>query len=469
MPCSRETGGSGAGGDGEHNGGGSPAGGRGGRRRRWPWVLGALLVAGHMLLFDRGLGGDGWATFAELSALFAHGNVWLEHNNFGVDNGLIATRGGHLVAQYPPGILALDAGPFLAGRLLDRLLPARVAAAGAELPPVGRVPRGVFLSAAAIVLARNLATLLGLACVAAALLRLGVAPGIAAAAAALTFFGGPLVFYSLVGMTHAPSFALAALLLLLLVEGRESGSAFAAPAGAGLVLGCALLVRYDAVALLPAALWAVPAGGRRRLAFLAAAALPGALVLPWWWRALFGGGSPPPYGGTFRLSWAAPWNVLAAPVHGLFLFHPALLLAATALVCTAAWELRRRRAGWGAFGLTWFLGVAAFHGCWSEWANSGGYGQRFMTDALPACALGFARFLAPPRTWKIVAAGLATVAGYVLFFAAVGGLAAPPAPTQPWPQRLADYAPLLDSGRRGPAALLGALRRASFLARAVWR
>ena len=95
------------------------------------------------------------------------------------------------------------------------------------------MPRGVFLSAAMIVLARNVATLLGLLWIARALRRLGTSEGIAAAAAALTFFGGPLIFYSLVGMSHAPAFALAALLLLVLVRQRESGERAARPGGRG--------------------------------------------------------------------------------------------------------------------------------------------------------------------------------------------------------------------------------------------
>jgi hypothetical protein len=433
------------------------------RGRLWLGLVFAA-VAAHLLLFDRGLGGDGWATFAELSSLAEDGDLWLENNRPGAANGLVTTPSGHLVAQYPPGVLVLDAPPFLAGRALDAVLPSCWAAGGADLPPAGKVPRGVFFSAAAIVLARNLAALLGLACIAAALLRLGEPPRSAAAAVALTFFGGPLIFYGLVGMTHAPAFALAGLLLLLLVRARQNGSP-AAAASAGLALGCAVLVRYGAVALFPAALWAVPAGGRRRLAFAAAAVAPCA-ILPVWWRGLFGGWLPPPYGGAFQLTWLAPWNVLASPVHGLFLFHPALLLAAAGLAREAAREAAARSPGWGSFGLTWFLGAAVFNGCWSEWANTGGYGQRFMTDALPACALGFAAFLRPARAWKSCATALAAAAGYVLFIAAVGGLVKPP-PPYPWPQRLRDYAALA-SHPPAAAELPAALRRASFLLRALW-
>src|SRR3954467_8442533 len=252
-----------------------------------------------MLVFDRGLGGDGWAGFATLESLADDGDPWVENQTRGVMNGLVGAPGGHLVLhhlvmhhlvmhhlvmQYPPGILALDALPFLAGRAIDRLLPARWMAGGVDLPPVGRVPRGGFLSAAMIVLTRNLATLLGLLWLGRALRRMGFSEGIAAAAAALAFFGGPLIFYSLVGMSHAPTFALAALLLLVLVRLDGWRPAFAA----GAVVGGAVLLRYGSVGLAAPALAAIGwKDGRKLLAF--AAGLGVALMpLPFWWSWVFG-------------------------------------------------------------------------------------------------------------------------------------------------------------------------------------
>ena len=154
------------------------------RGNRPLWILLAL-AACHMLLFDRGLGGDGWASFSTLEALADDGTLWVERHDHGVANGLVGAPGGHLVMQYPPGVLALDALPFLAGRAADRLLPSPWLANGFDLPPAGRVPRGVFLSAAAIVLARNAATLLGLAWICLALRRIGFSDRVSAAATAL--------------------------------------------------------------------------------------------------------------------------------------------------------------------------------------------------------------------------------------------------------------------------------------------
>ncbi len=427
--------------------------------------LAALLLAAalHMLVFDRGLGGDGWATFAALESLADDGDLWLEDDHRGVMNGLVGGAGGHLVMQYPPGILLLDAVPFFAGRALDRLLPAGVLGDGADLPPAGRVPRRVFLSAAAIVAARNAAVLLGLLWTVLALRRIGLPDRRAVAAAALAFFGGPLIFYALVGMTHAPTFALAALLWLLLVRQRENQSAWVALA-AGAVLGGAVLVRFGAVALFPAAVLALAGGLRAWTSFGAGFSLP-LLALPFWWQASFGRWLAPPYGGDWQLSLLSPWNVLLSPVHGLFLFHPALLFAAVGLLLAVRRE--RRVTGWGAISLVWFLGVAVLHGGWSEWANTGGYGQRFLIDALPVLALGFAAWRAeiarPAWAWGPPVA--AALFGYGLFFAAVAGLVEPPAP-YPWPQRLGEYAVLLEEPP-GAAGFRRGLGRASFLLRAL--
>jgi hypothetical protein len=235
-------------------------------------------------------------------------------------------------------------------------------------------------------------------------------------------------------------------------------------------VGSAVLVRYTADALLLPAVWAVGAVERTRTkrtartAGTVAACIAGFCLLlaplPFWWRACFGSWLPPPYGGRWVITAASPWNVLFGPVHGLFLFHPALLFAAAGLALVG---LR----GWRRIAVIWFLAVAVLHGWWSEAANPGGYGQRFLIDALPALALGFAGWLRPGSgSRQRLRMGLAVAAacfGWLLFFAAVGGLVPPPAPW-PWPQRLGEYAVLLRHPP-GPAELAAALRRASFLAR----
>jgi hypothetical protein len=437
-----------------------------GGRRRWPLAAVLAIASLHMLVFDRGLGGDGWASFAAVESVVDDGDLWLEDDLRGVDNGIVRGANGHLVMQYPPGIVALDLGPFLAGRVADRVLPSRWMASGADLPPVGRVPRRVFLEAAAIVLARNVESLLGILWIALMLERLGFGERISAVAAGLAFFGGPMVFYSLVGMSHAPAFALAALVGWLLAGGRRSlGTAL----GVGAAIGGAVLVRYGAVAWLPAAMLAL--WGRERRWRAVALALAGFVVwlplLPLVWHISAGSWGPPGYGGRMAVSAASPWNVLFAAQHGLFWFHPAMAVAAAGLIAMAAKGRWRAVVG---IALVGFLSVATFNGWWSEWANAGGYGQRFLIDALPALAVGFAGALAglPAGGWRRVAmaaSAAGVVVGYLLFFAAVGGLVAPPAPF-PWPQRVGDYRRLWERPP-GPREVWGGMRRASVAVRAI--
>jgi hypothetical protein len=393
------------------------------------------------------------------------GDTHLENNHRGVMNGLLTRTDGHLVMQYPPGVPVLDAAPVLLARAADAALPPGLLDAGGVVPPVGQVPRRTFLEVAAIVVARNLAALLGLAVIAAALRRLGHDDRRTGVVVALTFFGGPLVFYGLVGASHAPSFAHAALLLWVLVRSEAEPSDRLALAS-GLLAGAAVLVRYSAVALLPAALLVRPAATRRRAVALAllGCALPLALLPPFWWLH-HGQWWPLPYGGSLEATLAAPWNVLFAPQHGALFFHPALLLGAGGLAW-AAWRGREGERRLHAIALLLLASVATLHGWWSDWANPGGWGQRFMTDALPALALGFAALAAGRwRRTTLAAAALGAAFTWWLFFAAVGGLARRPA-GQPWPQRPADYAALL-ADPPSAVELRDALLRASFLLRTV--
>jgi hypothetical protein len=436
------------------------------RHRPGGWAIVALAaVALHLAVFDRGLGGDGWASFAFLSSVLDDGDTYLENNHRGVMNGLLARPDGHVVMQYPPGVAVLDAVPVLLGRAAEAVLPAGWLAGGVVVPPVGPVSRRTFLEVAAIVAARNLAVLIGLAAIVAALRRLGHDDRRSAAAAALTFFAGPLVFYGLVGASHAPSFALASLLLLVLVRSDgEPADSLAVAAGA--LVGAAVLIRYSAVALLPAALLVPPRATRRRAVALAllGCVLPLA-VLPPFWRLHHGQWWPLPYGGALEPTLAAPWNVLFAPQHGVAFFHPALLLALAGLV-GAAWRARRGERHLPVIALLWIASVVTLHGWWSDWANPGGWGQRFVSDALPALALGFAALTAGRlKRVSLAAAAVGAALTWWLFFAAVGGLARAPA-GHPWPQRPTDYAPLLDDPP-SPAELRDALLRSSFLLRAA--
>jgi hypothetical protein len=428
-------------------------------------VLGVCLL--HFAIFDRGMGGDGWASFATLESLRHDGDVWVENNLRGVRNGLVTVGEPgreHLVMQYPPGVLAFDLVPMVLGRSAVELGQALGLGPhqAVDVQPIGRAPPQLAASVAAIVLSRNLQVLLALAALAWAAVRTGTDRVRAPVVVGTVFLGGPLIFYGLVGMSHAPAFLLLSLLVLLMTwpwrgEGRI---AFVA----GLVLGFAILVRYGAVGVLPACLAYLALHRTRARDWLAFAAGVAACVavLPFWWRFGSGSWSPPGYGGTWHFDVLAPIRILLSPHHGLFVFHPATLAAAVGLVLLAV-----KRPRWAIVLWTWFLGVAWLNGGWSEWANAGGWGQRFMIGALPVLTFGFAHLLSLSRRgWRTLAATtiVAGVAvGYLLFFGAVSGLA--PAPVGlPWPQRPSDYAPMI---RQLPGAreVGGGLCRASELIR----
>lgn len=428
-----------------------------------PFVLAAL----HMAVFDRGLGGDGWATFAFLESAVEDGDLALENNNHGVMNGLMTGPGGHLVMQYPPGVALLDLAPYLAGMALDRVLPTRWLASGVVVDPVGRVPRRVLFEVAAIVAARNLEVLAGLVAILVALRRAGFEVRTAALSTTVVFIGGPLVFYSLVGASHAPTFALAALLLLVLARDQSERGARRVFL-AGLIVGVATLVRYSSAALLPAvvlASWGRP-HRRRWGAALTGFAAP-LTLLPLYWRLHYGQWSPLGYGGSLGPTLASPWNVLFSGHHGLFVFHPALAFAVTGLVLGVFARVRAGSVSLYRIAAVWFVSVALLHGWWSEWANPGGYGQRFLVDSLPALAVGLAALLTVVRRRGVVVATLVgtLVFGYALFFAAVAGLARS-REGAPWPQTLADYRPLFANPPGGREMASGMLR-ASFLVRVL--
>ncbi|HEY5610482.1 MAG TPA: hypothetical protein VIL97_04695, partial [Thermoanaerobaculia bacterium] len=342
----------------------------------------------------------------------------------------------HLVMQYPPGISLLDVLPYVAAEAIDAMAPGTMSV---SIPPVGPISRATFLAVAAIVALRNLAVIVGLLLIHRALTQLGVRERVANLAIVLSFFGSPLVFYSLVGMTHAVSFLIASGILVSLLD--------RAPRARGLAVGVATLIRYGSIALAAPVLMHT----RRAAAGIAAPLV----LLPFWWRWTTGSWMPPDYGGSFEATIAAPFRILVSPHHGLFLFHPAMALGLVGLVVAS------RTARVARVGLVWFVAVAAFHGSWSEWANEGGYGQRFMIDAVPPLAYGLAVFLETLSAWRVAIAAFLAAFGFALFVFAVAGFARGPGDLR-WPQTFADYRPVL-ADAPSPREWIEGLRRASFV------
>lgn len=422
-----------------------------------------------MVVFDRGLGGDGWASFATLESWLEDGDVWVEDDLRGVRNGLVPVvvdGESHLVMQYPPGVLAFDLVPALLGRAIVRVAIAFGAAGdqAVDVQPVGGMEPEAAGAVAGIVVGRNVQVLLGLLILWFALGEIDRTRRSRTIAVAATFFGGPLVFYALVGMSHVPAFLLLSCLLLLSMRSWRDRPGRALLAGG--VLGMAVLVRFGALAVLPACAvhLALSRSRLREWAAFTCGVSACLATLPFWWWFQTGRWFPPGYGGAWEPTLLAPVRILLSPHHGLFVFHPATVLAVAGLALAAG-----RRHRWAVTAWVWLAGVVVLNGGWSEWANSGGWGQRFLIDALPVLALGFLELLHLEPVWPQIVARSATaaalVAGYLFFFGAVSGLANRPDP-HPWPQRPADYSALVRSPPR-PRELSIGLCRASFSLRLI--
>ena len=292
-----------------------------------------------------------------------------------------------------------------------------------------------------------------------------------AAAAALAslgmMLGGPLLFYLFFhpAMSHAPSFALVAVLVLrwwrhwdLEAAGtvlRPAVSRWARPAtqaaaraGAelGLWLGLLVLVRYQNLtyALLPlayalrlartrspAAAWR--AGGAAALTALAVLSLQGIHLL----RYGSSGGLPlglAAQGGRGltlaenRLDLASPnfWRVLFSCQHGAFYWTPMLALGGAGLLW-AAW-----RHSWARVFLAVFLANVYLVGCLSggtNWSGDHAFGMRYLADCAPLLAAGLAAALAAGLTrlsarggHRVAAAGVRAAAALVALLVAANGL-----------------------------------------------
>lgn len=232
-------------------------------------------------------------------------------------------------------------------------------------------------------------------------------------ATVLCWIGSPLRFYLSVipGMAHGAEFFAAVLVLrayLVLRDRPDVRSAVRAGAACGLLF---LVRSQDGILLSLPALelaWGAVRGPDRRgparaglamIAAFAVTALPQVAV----WQAMFGVPLLIPHkvihGAQFmRLEHPELWGTLFSPRGGLFLNHPAMLLAALGLALLAFRDGRYVAAVLPALLATWYVNSTIF-----DW-----YHVRRFTGLVPFLAPGLACLIAPvTRTVWIVPALLA--------------------------------------------------------------
>ena len=212
------------------------------------------------------------------------------------------------------------------------------------------------------------------------------------------WLASPLVFYMFLhpSMSHANSFFLA-VAMMVLYSGGDSLRRWAA---LGAVAGLLVLTRYqDAVLLtvfVPLELKRVLEGGRvaltQRLLRIATAAAACLLIFsPQFavWNYLHGTpfSGPREYlrqGSFHPFPPLHAWNVLFSPRHGLFYWHPLLLVGFVGLL------LPKIHTKWRVLALTGFFAQVWIIGSWSHWWGGASFGHRMFISSLPLLALGMA-------------------------------------------------------------------------------
>ncbi|PKO16474.1 hypothetical protein CVU37_10865 [candidate division BRC1 bacterium HGW-BRC1-1] len=212
------------------------------------------------------------------------------------------------------------------------------------------------------------------------------------------WLASPLTFYMYLhpSMSHANSFFLA-VLMLVIYAGGDSVRRWAV---LGAVAGLLVLTRYQDAALLavfiPLELKRVLEGAShgfpQRLLRIATAAVACVLVFsPQFavWNYLHGTpfSGPREYlrqGSFHPFPPLHAWDVLFSSRHGLFYWHPLLLLGFVGLL------IPKLQMKWRIFALTGFFTQVWIIGSWSHWWAGASFGHRMFISSLPLLAVGIA-------------------------------------------------------------------------------
>ena len=244
-------------------------------------------------------------------------------------------------------------------------------------------------------------------------------------AIALVWLGSPLFFYMYLhpSMSHGNAFFLSAATLAV----ASGGDGLRRRAAAGAIAGFMALNRFQDVALLAfvpvfdiarrrlradggAGLTPPPAPASRVLAGYALAAAAAILAFSPQtvaWKVLQGTAlsGPRAYTTQGRLNPFAPVHLLDglfSAHHGLFHWHPALLLGLVGLLIAPG-----RAGALKLAALAAFAAQAYVIGCWSHWSAGSSFGQRMFISAFPFLAVGAAAAMGSVkgrgRPWGIVA------------------------------------------------------------------
>ncbi len=343
-----------------------------------------LSIISHMVVFEQGLGGDGWGYYAVVESAVIDGDLDLNNNIYGVYNGFKKDPNGRWITQYPPGLAIMDA-PFV---LLMQTICGSVSIPRGAVdshPIYKNVPDIVLIRSMGVILAHNFYTLLGLLLLFLLLLKCGFSDYISSVLVFIGYFSSPLHFYAQSGMSHANSFFMLTLLLFLF-EKYVNACKLKYPFLIGMIIGLASAVRLTNVLMfLVTLVFLFCLSGRigkiKSVVLLTLGFCSVVWVVPiFYW--VQSGCFYPSYSSGFELNRLPMVNILFSLKRGFLWFYPIFILFIPGMFGHFRNSNRNIKII-SAFSVSCLIVSVTAYGYFSEWFNPGSYTQRYLTGSVP--------------------------------------------------------------------------------------
>lgn len=368
-----------------------------------------LFIALHMVVFEQGMGGDGWGYYAILESAVIDHDLNLDNNIYGTYNGFKKDPvSGRWITQYPPGMALMDAPFFMAAERLYPLIGPRLpeVSLSSEKSEQKNISKQTLMRILGVIAAHNFYTLLGLLLLFLTLRKHSLSALTASLLVAATYFTTPLHFYGQSGMSHADSFFCMSALLYLLSGYVQSPRLYLIFL-IGMICGLAATVRYvNGVMLIITAgtlFMHTPSGILKKWFLLGIGFLAVFWIVPlfWWLHAHM---LKPAYGAKFIIDRPPLLNILFSFKRGLFTFHPALLLifpGFISFIVKSEWKEARSRF-MALFCMLSIIVLSSIYGYYKEWWGAETYSQRYLICILPFCIFCIASLFKNPGFIRII-------------------------------------------------------------------
>lgn len=382
-----------------------------------------LSIICHMVIFEQGLGGDGWGYYAIVESAVIDGDFDLDNNIYGVYNGFKKAPDGRWITQYPPGLAIMDAPFVLLAQAMSGCV--SIPRKAVDFHPVYKnVPDIVLIRSVGVILAHNFYTLLGLLLLFLLLLKCGFSDYVASVLVFIGYFSSPLHFYAQSGMSHANSFFMLTLLLFVFekyVNVCKQKYLFLL----GMIIGLASAVRLPNV-LMFVVMMIFLFGLTNRIGKIKSVVLLtlGFCSVVWvvpifYW--VHSGNFYPSYSSGFEVNRFPIVNILFSLKRGFLWFYPIFILFIPGLFGHFRNSNRTVKII-TAFSVSCLIVLTTAYGYFSEWFNPGSYTQRYLTGCVPFfifCMAPCFKFKGKLSVSVIAFAILSVIYSYSLFLLSI--------------------------------------------------